>query len=84
MECLNLATALSALIAALLWGRSATVKVKHKEVEEDSNGLLAPSITVNGIDPFETQKKQSYWSSLAAIFAGISALCQFFTALLEI
>jgi len=82
MKYLHLTTAVFALLAALFWFTSAMVKVKHKEVEEDSNGFFPASISVNGVDPFETQKKQSYWSSWAASCAGVSAFCQFFTVLM--
>ena len=82
MKWIHLTTAIFALLAAGCWFRSAVVKVKY-DGEEDSTGWTKGGISVNRNDPFETQKKQSYWSSRAAGFAGIAALGQFISALIH-
>jgi hypothetical protein len=78
MECielLNYSAVVSAFMAALFWFLSAFVKGKSSE-ERDETGMLQARITINGGDLSETLKKQSKFSAIAAVFAGISALLQ--------
>lgn len=67
---LNIAAGFAGIIAAILWLKSATVKVpavddgKFKITEDD------------GTDVLETAKAQTKWSKYAAICASIAAFSQ--------
>lgn len=78
MECielLNYFSVATAFMAALFWFLSAFVKGKSPEVPDES-GMIPASITVNGGDLSETLKKQSKYSAIAAVFAGVAATFQ--------
>jgi hypothetical protein len=65
---LNVIVSIAALIAGLLWSKSARVKVLHRP------GLSAMSI--GDTDIVETARAQSEWSARAAIAATVAAAAQ--------
>lgn len=80
---LNVATCVTALLAAIFWFMSGFAKVSHEEAHRRAlarakagDGWVAPAVTINGADLGETQKLQSKWNQVAALAAGTSALCQ--------
>jgi hypothetical protein len=62
---MNVIVSAAALIAGLLWWKSATVKVLHRP------GLSA--MTIGDTDVIETARAQSRWSARAAIAATVAA-----------
>jgi hypothetical protein len=76
---LNIASAISGLLAAGFWFYSAKVRAPYKD-EIDDEGWTISSLTSiengNEYDLSKTLKKQSYWSAWAAGSAAIAALCQ--------
>ena len=72
---LNWVAALAAVVAALLWFRSATVEVPTDDIP-DENGMFGMQITVDGSDFIETARQQTRWNKWAAFAAGIAAGCQ--------
>jgi hypothetical protein len=73
---LNWLAALVAIIAALLWFRSATVKVPANPPPLDENGMFAAQISVNDSDFIATAVQQTRWNKWAALAAAIAAACQ--------
>jgi len=79
-HCLELFSAVSAILAAAAWVRSAMVKIRA----EHQSGLDAAVVggyvhfTQNGItyDLLKTLRAQSEWNSYAAILAAIAAILQ--------
>ncbi len=65
---LNVIVSVAALIAGLLWLKSATVTVLHRP------GLSA--MTIGDTDVMETARAQSKWSARAAIAATVAAMVQ--------
>jgi hypothetical protein len=69
----------TALVAAVLWLRSAIVTVAPSD-EIDNTGWQDAQIILDTnkgeIDFIQTAKAQSYWNMLAAIAASISAAAQ--------
>jgi hypothetical protein len=72
---LNVIVSAAALIAGVLWWKSAMVKVLHRP------GLSA--ITIGDTDVMETARAQSKWSARAAIAATLAALVQAITVWLS-
>lgn len=72
---LTLVSAGFAIASAVLWFRSAKVKVPYKDLF-DSKGNPIGSIAKDGIDLILTAEKQSLISGHAAICASIAALAQ--------
>jgi histone deacetylase complex regulatory component SIN3 len=73
---LNWVAALVALIAALLWFRSATVKISVNPPDRDENGMFAAQIRVDDSDFIATAVQQTRWNKWAAVAAGIAATFQ--------
>ena len=63
---LNVIVSVAALIAGVLWWKSARVKVLHRP------GLSA--MTIGDTDVMETARAQSKWSARAAIAATVAAV----------
>lgn len=74
-EVLNYGAATTAFIAAFFWFLSAFVKGVSKE-KPDESGFISASIIVNGGDLSKTMRKQSKYSAVAAVFAGLAAVLQ--------
>ena len=72
----NWIAALVAVIAALLWFRSATVKIPANPPPSDEAGMSAAQITVNDSDFISTAVQQTRWNKWSAVAAGIAAACQ--------
>jgi hypothetical protein len=79
----NIATCITALLAAVFWFMSGFAKVSREEAHRRAlarananDGWIDASITIDGADLAETQKLQSNWNRVAALTAGVSALCQ--------
>jgi hypothetical protein len=70
--------AVGALIAGLLWVKSARVKVSasQTENEQDAYGMFPARITVGGDDFFATAIEQARWNQKAAFAAAFAAFCQ--------
>ncbi|MBJ9594163.1 hypothetical protein [Burkholderia seminalis] len=84
---LNIASAVAAFTAALLWYLSTRVEVEHVEPSADENGLIGGSLSIQGsngrlVDPFATGMKQARWNRWAAGAASVAAVCQGFATLL--
>jgi uncharacterized protein (DUF58 family) len=73
---LNGIAASVAVIAALLWFRSATVKISTNPPPRDKNGMFAAQITVNDSDFIATAVQQTRRNKWAALAAAIAAACQ--------
>jgi hypothetical protein len=73
---LNWLAALVAVIAALLWLRSATVKIPANPPPRDESGVFAALITLNDSDFIATAVQQARWNKWAAFAAAIAAACQ--------
>jgi hypothetical protein len=72
---LNWLAALVAVIAALLWFRSATVNVPANPAPRDESGMFVEQITVNESDFIATAVQQARWNKWAALAAAIAAAC---------
>lgn len=72
---LNVGSALAAYAAAMLWYKSAVVKVPHSAVL-DPDGFSPASISVEGNDFIATATAQSVWSKRAALVAAVAAFLQ--------
>jgi len=76
---LNLFSGVMAVLAAIFWIRSSVVYAPAPKDSAGVGGLLGGLVVVKTsdgtrIDLQETLKLQSYWSSLAAIWAALSAI----------
>jgi hypothetical protein len=78
-------TCIAALAAAFCWFMSAHAKVSDEEAERIEDARLdrdgdgswsGPNISFDGADLGQTLARQSRWSRVAAIAAGLSALSQ--------
>ena len=76
IEILNYSSVITALLAAIFWFISAFAKGGEPSEKPDSSGMTPASILIDGADLKETLKKQSKYSAIAAIFAGIASICQ--------
>jgi hypothetical protein len=59
---LNWIAAVVGVIAALLWYRSATVRVPANTPEPHEHGMYPPRIAVNASDFIATAEKQTQWN----------------------
>jgi hypothetical protein len=84
---LNIAAAASAIIAAYLWLRSATIKAPYRD-EPDESGIHPEAITIDEgdgeVDFIETTIQQARWSKRAALAAGASAFFQALSLLFQV
>jgi hypothetical protein len=71
-------SAISGLIAAVLWFIATVIKVDYKEIMK--NGFVDAAITENEngrqIDILLTAKQQTLWNRWAALVTGLSMLAQ--------
>ncbi|MBC3873486.1 hypothetical protein [Undibacterium flavidum] len=73
---INLASAMFAGIAALLWFYSAVVRVKVNDIPDES-GFIGSSISDgNGNDILASLVHANFWSACAASAAGVAAILQ--------
>lgn len=72
---LNIGSALSAYAAAMLWYKSATVKIPYKE-DSGADGFSQASIIVDGNDFIATAIESNSWSKRAAYVAALAAFLQ--------
>jgi hypothetical protein len=75
INALNLASAVSAFIAAALWLVSATVQARPRD-RRDSSDWMEASIISDGFDVIESGKLQQKWSRRGAWAAASAALFQ--------
>lgn len=72
----NCIAALAAGIAALLWHRSATVKIGADPPPRHKDGGFAAQIRVDDYDFIATAVEQTRWSRRAAVAAALAAAFQ--------
>ena len=72
---LNITSAIAAYIAAMLWYKSAVVKVPYKD-EPGADGFSQAGIIVDGNDFIATAIASSTWSKRAAYAAALAAFLQ--------
>ena len=71
----NYTSAASALAAAVLWYRSATVRIPHED-KPGPDGWHPAAIVVDESDFIKTAMSQALWSKRAAYAAALAALFQ--------
>lgn len=72
---LNLASIFFAFLAAVFWFISAYAYVTVKD-EPDESGWVSATISSDGKDLIKSLKRQSFWSAIAAVCAGLAAILQ--------
>ena len=72
---LNVTSALAAYVAAMLWYKSAAVKVPYKD-EPGADGISQASIVVDSNDFIATAIASSMWSKRAAYASALAAFLQ--------
>lgn len=72
---LNIGSALAAYVAAMLWYKSAALKVPYKE-KPGIDGYSQACIVVDGTDFIATAIESSKWSKRAAYAAALAAFLQ--------
>ena len=77
----QIASAVFAFVAGVLWFFSAIVRVRYKD-SVGSDGMIEANIIVDGADFIKTIQRQSFWSAMAALVACGAAFCQFIVILL--
>ena len=70
---LNIAAAISSLVAAFCWLQSTRVRVPYQDIKDFSSAAI---VLDDGTEVIETARQQTKWSKWAACAASISALCQ--------
>jgi hypothetical protein len=72
---LDLITASFAVISAVFWFLSASVRVPANPSPMDENGVIGAQITVDDSNFIATAIKQTKWNRWAALAAGGAAIC---------